>query len=439
MQQTDAELVRIAKKYGKVFIIIDPVVKIEIPLLYAEKEVHYFPIISPESKKNLDTCSLIWKELTRLNFERKDLVVNIGGGAILDIGGFAASTYKRGIDFVNVPTTLLAMADASIGGKTGINFEGIKNMIGTFQWSIATIRDYKFLETLSAEEMSNGMAEIVKHALIADRNLCHEIENNKFKISWIGWSFKIKMGIVDSDPHEKGRRKLLNFGHTIGHALEAHYKIPHGRGMGSSGAAVVSGIMAAKGLLTGIADVSDKTMLDIATEFENHPDNVAPALFGGMSIAWEDEAGPRTKKLSVHRGVSPLVLVSATKMSTALARSLQPESVPHEDAVFNVSRSALLVAAMVQSPELLFAATEDKLHQSYRAMAMPETDSLIRTLRASGHAAVVSGAGPSVLVLASDPAQRLRAKELAEKTHPQWLPLLLAVDNKGATMEIHQK
>lgn len=221
--------------------------------------------------------------------------------------------------------------------------------------------------------------------------------------------------------------------------LKANNKIPHGRGMGSSGAAVVSGIMAAKGLLTGIADVSDKTMLDIATEFENHPDNVAPALFGGMSIAWEDEAGPRTKKLSVHRGVSPLVLVSATKMSTALARSLQPESVPHEDAVFNVSRSALLVAAMVQSPELLFSATEDKLHQSYRATAMPETDSLIRTLRASGHAAVVSGAGPSVLVLASDPAQRLRAKELAEKTHPQWLPLLLAVDNKGATMEVHQK
>jgi homoserine kinase len=209
--------------------------------------------------------------------------------------------------------------------------------------------------------------------------------------------------------------------------------------MGSSGAAVVSGIMAAKGLLDGVATISDKTMLDIATEFENHPDNVAPALFGGLSIAWEDENGPHTKKLSVHRGVSPLVLVSANKMSTALARSLQPESVPHGDAVFNVSRSALLVAAMVQSPELLFAATEDRLHQSYRATAMPETDALIQTLRAGGHAAVVSGAGPSVLVLASDPAQRLKAKELAEKTHPQWQALLLAVDNKGATMEIHQK
>lgn len=224
-----------------------------------------------------------------------------------------------------------------------------------------------------------------------------------------------------------------------GLALKAVNRIPHGRGMGSSGAAVVSGIMAAKGLLKGIAEVSDKMMLDLATEFENHPDNVAPALFGGLSIAWEDESGPHTKKLSVHRGVSPLVLVPSTKMSTELARSMQPESVPHADAVFNVSRSALLVAAMVSSPELLLAATEDKLHQNYRAAAMPETDQLIQLLRAEGHAAVVSGAGPSVLVLASDPGQRLRAKELVEKKYPNWQPLLLAVDNKGATLEVHQK
>jgi homoserine kinase len=224
-----------------------------------------------------------------------------------------------------------------------------------------------------------------------------------------------------------------------GIALKAVNRIPHGRGMGSSGAAVVSGIMAAKGLLKGIAEVSDKLMLDLATEFENHPDNVAPALFGGLSIAWEDDEGPHTKKLSVHRGVSPLVLVPNTKMSTELARSMQPESVPHADAVFNVSRSALLVAAMVSSPELLMAATEDKLHQNYRAAAMPETDQLIQLLRSNGHAAVVSGAGPSVLVLASDPAQRLRAKELVEKKYPNWQPLLLAVDNKGATLEVHQK
>ena len=126
-------------------------------------------------------------------------------------------------------------------------------------------------------------------------------------------------------------------------------------------------------------------------------------------------------------------------MSTALARSLQPESVPHADAVFNVSRSALLIAALIQSPELLLEATEDRLHQDYRASAMPETNSLIQTLRQNGLPAVVSGAGPSILVLASDPAQRLVAAELVA-THSQnpWESLMLAVDFKGATVVAHQ-
>jgi homoserine kinase len=220
--------------------------------------------------------------------------------------------------------------------------------------------------------------------------------------------------------------------------LKAHNFIPHGRGMGSSGAAVVSGIMAAKGLLTGVIDISAEELLEIATEIEGHPDNVAPALFGGLTIAWQEDDGPRHKKLQVHRGVSPLVLVPAHKMSTALARSLQPDSVPHDDAVFNVSRSALLIAALVQSPELLMAATEDRLHQNYRAAAMPETDSIIRVLREHGHAAVVSGAGPSVLVLASDPHQRLEAAQLAAQKYSDWKPLLLAVDFKGATVIVHQ-
>lgn len=219
--------------------------------------------------------------------------------------------------------------------------------------------------------------------------------------------------------------------------IKAHNIIPHGRGMGSSGAAVVSGIMAAKGLLEGIVEITPNDLLDIATELEGHPDNVAPALFGSLNIAWEDESGPHTKKLFVHRGVSPLELVPSFKMSTATARSLQPESVPHSDAVFNVSRSALLVAALTQSPELLLAATEDKLHQDYRAEAMPETYALVQLMRENGHAAVVSGAGPSVLVLASDPAERLEAAKLAAEKYPQWRALLLAVDFKGATVITH--
>jgi homoserine kinase len=220
-----------------------------------------------------------------------------------------------------------------------------------------------------------------------------------------------------------------------GLSLRAHNTIPHSRGMGSSSAAIVSGLMAAKGLLEGIATFDDDTMLDLATEMEGHPDNVAPALFGGLTIAWTTDNGPRQKKLMVHRGVSPVVFVPSFTMSTKLARSLQPTSVPHEDAIFNVSRSSLLVAALTQSPELLFESTEDKLHQDYRAEAMPQTNTLIKMLREHGFAAVVSGAGPSVLVLCSDPAQRLVAAELVAKhQETPWQALMLAVDFKGATV-----
>jgi homoserine kinase len=220
--------------------------------------------------------------------------------------------------------------------------------------------------------------------------------------------------------------------------IVARNSIPHGRGLGSSGAAIVAGIMAAKGILDGIVEIDGDALLGFATILEGHPDNVAPALFGGLTIAWTSPTGPKHKKLMVHRGVSPLIAVPESTMSTALARSLQPQSVPHEDAIFNVSRSALLIAALVQSPELLLDATEDRLHQNYRASAMKETDDLIRALRSHGLAAVVSGAGPSVLVLASDPAQRVIAAELvAQSTASPWNTLSPAVDFKGATVVAH--
>ncbi|GAA1794416.1 MULTISPECIES: homoserine kinase [Leucobacter] len=221
--------------------------------------------------------------------------------------------------------------------------------------------------------------------------------------------------------------------------IVAHNRIPHGRGMGSSGSAIVAGVMIAAGLLASDPesplDLSEDELLAFATELEGHPDNVAPALFGGLTIAWTTDEGPRFKRLLVHRGVAPLVLVPSFTMSTELARSLQPKEVPYADAVFNVSRSALLVAALTQSPELLFAATEDRLHQDYRGEAMPQTRDLIRALRAAGHAAVVSGAGPSILVLSPGPAERLAAAELAAEHGPEWQRLLLAVDIKGATVE----
>ncbi|MGC5222143.1 homoserine kinase [Micromonospora sp. DT81.3] len=216
--------------------------------------------------------------------------------------------------------------------------------------------------------------------------------------------------------------------------IVARNVIPHGRGMGSSGAAVVAGLLAAKGLLEGDVEMSSDDLLRLATELEGHPDNVAPALFGGLTIAWMSNDGPQHKKLLVHRGVSPLVFVPEFTMSTSLARSMQPLQVPREDAVFNVSRSALLIAALIQSPELLLAATEDKLHQDYRADAMPVTIGLVRDLRAHGYAAVVSGAGPSVLVLADGPGRRLEAAEIVARSDTPWDALMLAVDFKGGTV-----
>lgn len=218
--------------------------------------------------------------------------------------------------------------------------------------------------------------------------------------------------------------------------IRARNVIPHGRGLGSSGAAVVSGLLAAKGLLAGDVELGPDLLLRLATELEGHPDNVAPALFGGLTIAWLEPDGPQHKKLIVHRGVAPLVFVPEFTMSTSVARSLQPQHVPREDAVFNVSRSALLIAALTQSPELLLAATEDKLHQGYRAAAMPETDLLVRALRDAGFAAVVSGAGPSVLVLADGPGSRLAAARIAAvAVDTPWEALMLAVDVRGATVK----
>ncbi|MGM7666197.1 homoserine kinase [Microbacterium sp. A93] len=217
--------------------------------------------------------------------------------------------------------------------------------------------------------------------------------------------------------------------------IDARNGVPHGRGLGSSGAAVTAGVLAAKGLLEGDVDFTDADLLRLATELEGHPDNVAPALFGGLTIAWTGERGPQHKKLLVHRGVAPLVFVPERTMSTTLARSLQPPQVSREDAVFNVSRSALLIAALTQSPELLLDATADRLHQDYRAEAMPETHRLVTALRAAGFAAVVSGAGPSVLVLADGPGNRQHAVELADSvTDTPWDALMLAVDVRGGTV-----
>jgi homoserine kinase len=249
-------------------------------------------------------------------------------------------------------------------------------------------------------------------------------------------------GEVATDETNLVARSLLTTFEKVGITppglhLVAHNQIPHGRGLGSSGAAIVAGVMAAKGLLDGIHAFSDDDLLAIATDIEGHPDNIAPSLFGGLTIAWVQDGSPRSKKLHIHRGVSLLVAIPVdASMSTHLARSLQPETVPHQDAIFNLSRASLLIAALLDSPELLVEATEDRLHQAYRASAMPETSDLLGTLRGEGLAAVVSGAGPSILVLCSEPAERLRAADIiSAHGKDQWEVRLLTVDERGATVE----
>ncbi len=173
-----------------------------------------------ERHKNLQTVQRVWKTLMKHHADRNALLINLGGGVITDLGGFAASTYKRGIRFVNIPTTLLAMVDAAIGGKTGIDFGDAKNQIGTFAVAEDVIIDPVFLETLPQRELLSGLTEMLKYGFVADPELLQvSLENYESYISRCG---DIKREIVAKDPHEKGLRKILNFGHTLGHAIESH-------------------------------------------------------------------------------------------------------------------------------------------------------------------------------------------------------------------------
>ena len=184
-------------------------------------------IKSGEEYKNISTCSFIWEQLTINNFDRNALLINLGGGVIGDIGGFCAATYKRGLEFIHIPTTLLAMVDASVGGKLGIDFKGFKNQIGLFNNPKAVLISSEFLETLAESELKSGFAEVVKHALISDNSLWLKLKNTPFTdLDWediIDTSVQIKNKIVLADPFEKEERKKLNFGHTFGHAIESYY------------------------------------------------------------------------------------------------------------------------------------------------------------------------------------------------------------------------
>ena len=215
-------------EYSKVAILVDENTKRDcLNKLSKVDNSIIIEIKSGEKNKNISTCNFIWQELTNHNFDRNSLLINLGGGVIGDMGGFCASTYKRGIDFIQIPTTLLAMTDASIGGKLGIDFLGLKNQIGLFINPKSVLIYPDFLETLPLDQLKSGFVEVLKHALISDKNLWNKILNTPFEeLNWndlISLSVEIKNKIILSDSREKGERKKLNFGHTFGHAIESFY------------------------------------------------------------------------------------------------------------------------------------------------------------------------------------------------------------------------
>ena len=225
-----------AKNYSQVIVLVDENTARDCLPFVADflPDFQVISIPAGEVHKTLETCTFIWKKLMDLGADRKAILVNLGGGVIGDMGGFCASTYKRGMSFLQIPTTLLSQVDASIGGKLGVDFQGVKNSIGVFNNPEAVLIFPKFLETLSSREVRSGFAEVIKHTLIEDVEQWQHLPRPKSpawgKFSWlenVNWSnylapsLHIKKRIVEADPFEKNVRKALNFGHTIGHAIES--------------------------------------------------------------------------------------------------------------------------------------------------------------------------------------------------------------------------
>lgn len=259
----------IEKGYSQVFILTDEnTEKHCLPIL----RKHLFNITpisskSGESQKTLSIAESIWQELLSKEADKHAVLINLGGGMIGDLGGFCASLYKRGIDYIQVPTSLLAMIDSAIGGKTAVNFGGIKNIIGTIQQPKSVYIYPEFLASLPHEEVLNGYAEMIKHGLIHDKDYWQKIQQVNPQewptlLGLINGSIKIKMSIVTKDPYEKNERKLLNFGHTIGHAIEA-YSLQHDKKPLKHGEAIAIGMICEAYLSKILLDLSNKELRQI--------------------------------------------------------------------------------------------------------------------------------------------------------------------------------
>lgn len=279
---------------------------------------HIIIRINPgEEHKTIESCTHVWSELTRHSFDRNALVIALGGGVLGDLGGFCAATFKRGIDFVLIPTTLLALADASIGGKLGIDFQHFKNHIGLFKQPVHTILSTQFLNTLPAEEMRSGFAEVIKHALLSDKPLFDLIKTKSipdlnFK-DLIEHSVQFKYSIIKKDPEEKGIRKILNFGHTIGHAIETGSMISGSRIL--HGEAIAAGMIAECHISQQKGLISDHVTDEITKCLVKYFGKIAISQDATLTLIGQDKKNKSGKILmSLLKGIGkPVWDIEVTK------------------------------------------------------------------------------------------------------------------------------
>lgn len=259
--------------YSMIFILVDTntheyCLPNFLAMLATEIPVEVIEIEAGEIYKNIETCTGVWNALSELNADRKSILINIGGGVVTDLGGFVASTFKRGISYINIPTSLLSMVDASVGGKTGVDLGTLKNQIGVINIPEMVLIDTSFLNTLPANQMRSGLAEMLKHGLIADEAYWKKMINlENFTIEdldvLIHESVAIKNKIVRKDPTEKGLRKVLNFGHTLGHAIESYFLTHEAKEALLHGEAIAIGMILAAYISTQQEQFPTKKLTEI--------------------------------------------------------------------------------------------------------------------------------------------------------------------------------
>ncbi len=252
--------------------------------LEGEFPIEIVEIESGEINKTLETCSGVWEALSELGADRKSAMINLGGGVITDMGGFIASCFKRGIDFYNIPTTLLSMVDASVGGKTGVDLGMLKNQIGVIVEPEFVIVDQAYLATLDKRQLKSGFAEMLKHGLISDKDYWKQLKDNFNSTSIeeaISTSVQIKADVVQKDPRENSLRKILNFGHTLGHAIESYFLSLGEDKMLLHGEAIAVGMIMEAYLSTIYTGLSSNELDEISSTLLNH--------YGKVTISNQDK------------------------------------------------------------------------------------------------------------------------------------------------------